>query len=181
MNKNNITFDLETLGNSSNAPIVQIGAVKFDDNDVLSKFLVDIKLESLENYDFKLDYSTINWWMQQDPVAIHSVFGDHNNRVNITQALHDFHMWIGKPSEYVYWSHATFDPPILDNAFKKTGRTNPIPFKAHRDIRTLTYFTGVLDLKREGIHHNALDDAIFQSRYITKCLKLMQKEYKIWR
>ena len=43
----NITFDLETLGNSANAPIVQIGAVKFDgDGNILDKFLRTIDLSS---------------------------------------------------------------------------------------------------------------------------------------
>ena len=51
---------------------------------------------------------------------------------------------------------------------------NPIPFKLHRDIRTITHFTGKLNIKREGIHHNALDDCIFQAAYICKGIQIIK-------
>lgn len=166
----NITFDLETLGNTSNAPIVQIGAVKFTDNGhILDKFVEYIKIESLQRYGFKVDYSTLQWWFEQDDKAIKSVMCP-NNGIDLRLALRNFHDWIGKPSEYVYWSHATFDPPILNNNFIQVGLTNPIPFRAHRDIRTLVHFSGKVETVREGIHHHAGDDAEFQAKYISQGL-----------
>lgn len=172
----NITFDLEALGNSMDAPIVQIGAVKFDDDGkILDKFLRTINIEKLKDYNFKVDYPTLNWWLNQDDKAIKSVFGDDLEKVNLSLALHDFTLWLGKPGQHTYWSHATFDPPILNNNYKMVGRTCPIPFRLHRDIRTITHFTGKIPVERVGIAHNALDDCIFQAEYISKGIRMIKK------
>ncbi len=180
--KINITFDLETLGNTSNAPIAQIGAVKFsDDGEIIDKFKRNIKLSSLERYGFHVDYETIQWWLEQDDKAIKSVFVN-DDAIDLRLALRDFIEWIGKPGEYVYWSHATFDPPILNNNMIKVGIKNPIPFRAHRDIRTLTHFVGLSTTDRQGIHHDALDDCLYQAEYISKGLKVIEswkKSYQI--
>jgi DNA polymerase III epsilon subunit-like protein len=172
---NNITFDLETLGNTKDAPIVQIGAVKFtDEGEVTDKFVRRIKASSLEQYDFHIDYSTVFWWLNQSKEAQESVF-EKEPRMGLRQALYEFTKWIGKASKYVYWSHATFDPPILNNNIAKVGIDNPIPFRNHRDIRTLTHFTGKIETERVGTHHDALDDCIFQAKYISKGLRALNK------
>lgn len=169
----NITFDLETLGNTANAPIVQIGAVKFkDDGTIVDKFIRTIDLDSLQKYNFKMDYNTIAWWMNQTDEAIKSVFKYGLEQVSLNKALWEFREWIGKPSEYVYWSHATFDPPILNNNFKALGKDNPIPFRLHRDIRTLSHFANV-KVERTGIAHNALDDCLTQANYISKGIQIL--------
>lgn len=163
-----ITFDLETLGNTANAPIVQIGAVKFtEDGKIVDEFLRTVDITKLIKYpELKMDYSTIGWWLTQSSDAIHSVFNTES-KVNLSKALHDFQKWIGKPWDYVYWSHATFDPPILANNFKVCRKANPIPYTLHRDIRTLTHLGGTVKVERVGIHHNALDDCIYQAKYIS--------------
>lgn len=175
----NITFDLETLGNTSEAPIVQIGAVKFNnDGVILDKFLRTITSNSLENYNFKINYETLYWWFQQKDEAIKSVFGESIKKTPLKQALYEFMQWLEKPSKYIYWSHATFDPPILNNNFIKVGIKNPIPFRLHRDIRTLNHFTNIDKIERNGIHHNALDDCIFQAEYIYKMIKQLKNNGK---
>lgn len=176
---NNISFDLETLGNNFNSPIVQIGAVKFhDDGDIDSNtFLVNIDLNDLErrDYGFTMDLQTVQWWLNQEPEAIKSVFSYDLDRISLSHALYKFASWIGKTSDYYYWSHSTFDPVILQNTYDKLKLVNPIPFRLHRDIRTLTYFSGRIETTREGVHHNALDDAIFQAKYIAKGINKIKK------
>ena len=174
----NITFDLETLGNSSNAPIVQLAAVKFNDQGKITDSLLQyIDLASLQQYDFDIDYETLDWWFKQSDEAIKSVFQyGELQKVSLSRALHNFSVWIGEISRYVYWSHTTFDPPILENAYRKLGKHNPIPFRLHRDIRTLTHFAGKIDVERVGIHHNALDDCIYQAAYIAEGLKRLQRQ-----
>lgn len=175
MDKINITFDLETLGNTYEAPIVQIGAVKFtDDGFIIDSFRRDVKISCLSRYDFHVDYSTLQWWFEQEDEAIKSVMCPKNG-IDLRQALRQFVEWVGKPSEYVYWSHATFDPPILKNNFIKVGLEFTLPFRSQRDIRTLTHFSGKVFVKREGIHHNALDDCMYQAAYISKGIKAINK------
>jgi len=170
----NITFDLETLGNNFNSPIVQIAAVKFTDQGVITdKFTRSIDIKSLEMYDFKCDYSTIIFWLEQSKEAIGSVFLN-DKRTDILKSIYDFKEWIGKAEDYCYWSHATFDPVILRNACEKINLDEFIPFWLHCDIRTLTRLTGGVQIERKGNHHNALDDCIYQAEYISKCLQLIK-------
>ena len=173
----NITFDLETLGTNMNAPITQLGAVKFtDDGKVTSEFLATISLQSLDKYDFKLDFATLDWWMRQDIQALESVYRlDKGNTESIESALTRFKEWVGDPTEYVYWSHANFDAPILENAYTKTGIKPPFLRRRQRDIRTLCHFTGDVKVERYGVYHNALDDAITQANYISLRLGMLPK------
>lgn len=167
-----ITFDLETLGNTTTAPIIQIAAVKFNTNgDIIDKFSRNIKWESLSKYSFNVDYSTINWWFNQEDKAIKSV-ANQEGAINLKKALLEFKEWVKEPKKYYYWSHATFDPPILSYNIKQVGLADFIPFRLQRDIRTLVHLKGKASVEREGIAHNALDDAIFQSKYISQLLKL---------
>jgi len=165
-----ITFDLETLGNTSNAPIVQIGAVKFNiDGQITDQFLRNVKLQSLDRYDFYVDYRTVGWWLCQSDAAIKSVFCTED-RVDLRQALREYIEWIGKTSEYYYWSHSNFDPPILINNMRLVNLPSPIPFRLYMDIRTLCLLCGKKEVERDGIEHNALDDARFQAAYISESL-----------
>jgi len=173
-----ITFDLETLGNNSRAPIVQIGAVKFtEDGTVTDTFLRNIDLNSLTGLDFVMDYNTVSWWFNQSPEAIKSVFSEELDRISLSNALYQFQIWLGKSADYNYWSHATFDPPILSNNYKAVGKNCPIPFRLHRDIRTLSLLGGKITIDRgDLIHHNALDDCIFQAKYISKGLQQLKNK-----
>lgn len=173
----NVSWDLETLGNTSQAPIIQIGAIVFDDhgNEYES---INIRADiSTIPEGFVVDYSTLKWWFEQSDVAIKSVMGgdiDHG------YMMVRFGEWVEQMKRLygeglIFWSHATFDPPILDNNFKVSGLKNPIPFRNHRDLRTLSHFAGEINIKRKGVHHNAFDDADYQMEYIIEGLRLIRE------
>lgn len=175
----NVTFDLETLGNGSNAPIVQIGAVVFDENgEVLDSFNMKADLTTIPESEFTVDYDTLRWWMRQ--VAKNpSLIDVMNETVMMHQTLiREFIEWDGemmaKHGDLNYWSHATFDPPILDRHCKIYGLRR-LPFRNHRDIRTLTFIAGHIDVKRKGNHHDALDDCKYQAKYIAKGLSYIKE------
>ena len=173
----NITFDLETLGNTSQAPIVQIAAVLFDDKGkVLESINLKVNLETIPQ-GFIVDFSTLKWWFEQSDHAIKSVMT--MGSLTHKDMCKEFMKWVQEiknkyGKDISFWSHATFDPPILDNNFKIAGVYNPIPFRAHRDIRTLTHFAGFIDVKRSGVAHDAIDDCIYQAKYITKGFKCVK-------
>jgi len=170
---NHITFDLETLGNGYNAPVVQIGAVKFtNEGSIIDQFEATINWQDLKKYDFDIDYSTIQWWIQQSEEARTALFT--GSIMNLKKALNEFRKWIGDVKEYHYWSHATFDAPILANVCRQVGVDVFIPFRLQCDIRTLTMLAGRVDIERLGVAHNALDDAIYQSQYISLMLQKLK-------
>lgn len=179
-NNLHITFDLETLGTNSTAPIVQIGAVKFTKGGkILDKFLRNIAPDSLQKYDFDVEYRTIYWWLNRDKEVIDTVFGEDNKYTNIQKAMYDFLNWVGEDNKHgTVWSHATFDPPILKNTLKTVGVAMPFHYRAWKDIRTLTRIVGSTgeEIKpRVSMKHNALSDAVYQAGYISQLLQIAEK------
>lgn len=173
INQNFISFDLETLGNSSNAPIIQIGAAVFSVKDgIIDTFQRNVKWESLSKYGFSMDYSTVKWWMNQEEVARKSVLQENGTK-DIKTVLKDFSHWVLRDTHA--WSHATFDPPILKNAYSTVGIDCPIHYRNFLDIRTLNLIAGKVEIEREGVAHSALDDAIHQAKYISLMLKKLVK------
>lgn len=166
---NHITFDLETLGTGPNSPIIQIGAARFNEKKIIDTFKRNILWKDLENYDFDIDYSTVYFWMSQDNKARESVL-DQEGALSLSDALMDFMNWVELYPVHAFWSHATFDAPILANACRK-ARLNVLPYRKQRDIRTLNMLAGEVNVKRPGTHHDAEDDAVFQALYIMEMLK----------
>lgn len=160
-------IDLETLGTRSSAAIIQIGACYFDrkTGKIGDTFQTNVKYETGDDR-FTTDYPTIAWWLQQEEEARISVTRDGMYIPEAMETLAEF-----LDGAQCLWAHATFDLPIIQYAFEKTGFKNPVPFRGMRDIRTLMDITGHKSEKpREGTHHTALDDAKFQVQYCVEAL-----------
>jgi len=162
-----VMIDIETLGTRSTSMIVQIGACYFDrkTGKIGPKFRQNIS----SGFDdrFTIDASTISWWLSQSDEARASIAKDGKDLTTILTNLRD---WLGE-AKFV-WSHATFDIPILLNAFEKCDLHFPIHYTKMRDIRTLMDIANIdtKSLKREGTHHDALADCEYQVAYCTKAL-----------
>ncbi len=160
-----VMLDLETLSTRHNAMIIQIGACYFDRNtgQVGETFKATINATLMSGYSFDVEYKTVKWWMEQSPEARSSVMrGD----MFLPEALLSLRDFLEKDGEVFLWSHATFDMPILMHAFETYGIKCPVPYKNTRDLRTLMDLAGPFtQTPREGIHHDALDDAIYQAQY----------------
>lgn len=175
-------LDLETMGNSSNAAIVSIGAVFFEPltGETGEEFYQVVSLNSSAHYG-ELDSSTVLWWLKQSDEA-RAVFED-KNKVTLRVALEAFTAWIAdhcdrnekdKTNAVVWGNGPTFDNVILGNAYKAVRLRQPWLFANDRDVRTVVdlgrYLRGIdpkKDLTLEGTAHNALDDAKFQVRYVS--------------
>jgi hypothetical protein len=164
-----VMLDLETLGTRHDALIMQIGACYFDrmTGEIGVAFSANIDPGSY-NDKFTVDYDTIKWWMQQSDDARRLVM---EAPMSLVEAIFGLtHFLEGK--DVTLWSHATFDMPILHNAFQTVGMKNPVPFRNMRDLRTLVDLADYTDkLERDGVHHHALDDAKFQVRYASEAFK----------
>ena len=171
----NISFDLETLGKTSKAPIVQIAAVKFEnDGTIIDTFSRTIKVEDLENYDLEPYYATLLLWFNQDKEALNQVFGSDSIKTELKTALINFCNWLGTDEDYNFWSHATFDPPILKENYKAIGVESPILYSDFKDLNTLMELAGKPMIKRKGTHHVSLDDAIYQKDLIVECFRILK-------
>lgn len=48
-----------------------------------------------------------------------------------------------------------------------------IHYSHFKDLRTLKELAGNPEIKREGTHHVAIDDAIYQAELVVKCFKVL--------
>lgn len=166
-----LMLDLETLGCQHDAAIIQIGACFFDDitGEISSTFLENVLLKSSLDCGLTVDASTIEWWMKQEKLAINSVLS--LPRSYLVDVLVRYKLF-AEPATKV-WCHSTFDFIILMNAYKKCRLDEPHKYYICRDLRTLGDLANTTKqkFKREGIHHNALDDCKFQVQYCVEALR----------
>lgn len=166
-----VMVDLETLGNSSTAVIIAIGAVEFDPKSgkLGREFYRVVDGQSCVDAGLKMDVSTVMWWMQQD-IAARAAF--QTKGVPLAAALEDFAEWM-PDGAYVWGNGATFDNVILSSAYRATGVKQPWPFWADQCYRTLKGLRPDLKLVRSGTYHNALDDAKSQAQHAIALLNAL--------
>jgi len=160
-----VMIDLETMGNRPDAPIVAIGAVKFDAERIRDEFYVNVDLKSaVEEGGAKIDADTVMWWMKQDDAARGAL---EKEAKSVVVALYAFRDWL-KPHEPVgVWGNgATFDNVILSETYRRLKLNPPWPFWADRCYRTVKNLYPDVPLVRSGTHHNAVDDARTQAEHL---------------
>lgn len=163
-NKKHLMLDLETLGSTCNAPVIQIGAY----TSTGEEFIINVKFEDALAHG-KPCGSTIEWWFNQNEGARKSLLG---NSVSVKDALEMLAEFVKSCKVDYYWSHATFDFPIINRLYTELGTKNAMWYGRQLDLRTITALTdGNVDQPvREGNHHNALDDCKHQMKWLLSML-----------
>lgn len=156
--------DLETFGRGENACVVQIGACDFNCDN---RFSVNILAADACKNGAKIDGDTVIWWLGQSAEARQALLAaPFSYERDAFNSLNDY---LAGADEI--WSHATFDFVIIMGALHRLGIKPKFHYRAARDIRTLTALAGPIEREpRSGVHHNALDDAIFQVSYCKQAL-----------
>lgn len=185
--------DIETLGNGNDAAIASIGVttmskITHSDESMLRfaerYMLVDI--QSCINAGLRVDGPTIEWWLKQPEAARAEISGEGAGKrsINIRRALHDLHLWMQEvepniQDRYV-WSHgATFDIPILANAYRAINHDMPWQFRNVRDTRTLFDLAGDFEAPSKDEYeprHHALTDARWAADAIAAAYRSLGKE-----
>lgn len=162
-----VMLDLETWGCGNKAAPVSIGACKFDANDILDRFHVAIDPGSCSYYGLDFDASTLLWWFDPERAEARTNWLAQE-RVELSSALLGFSMWLGEGHQVVsIWGNgSTFDNVILRSAYEATGQEYPVKFWQDQCYRTLKHRAPQVQLVREGVHHNALDDAVSQAKHL---------------
>lgn len=166
-----VMIDLETLGTGMTAPLLEIGAVRFDIRGVGEEFSALIDIDSCIALGARPDGSTITWWMQQSDKAREHV--SSGLRKDITRALNDFAQWLGYTPDPKVWSNgANFDIPLIDQWNRTTGVPTMWKFWNARDTRTLFEAAGYRPPKRVTAH-TAVADATVQAEDVIAAWKKM--------
>ena len=169
-----IMIDLETLGIQADAAIIAIAAVEFDPvtGESEAQFYTEISRESCWALGMSVSQSTLDWWAKQGPEA--QAVLDPLYPFTITKALtelSDFIKDVVQADDITIWAHGSFDPVLLDSAYNKIKVKTPWPYWAPKDIRTLQYLAGKVDVGEfVGTSHKAIDDCYHQIKYVTAML-----------
>jgi len=160
-----VMLDLETWGTKANAVVISIGACIFDPNsdEILDRFYVAIDADSCVSSGLTMDVSTLLWWMAPDRDAPRQKWLAQE-KVDIYTALEGFAQWC--PDGCVWGNGASFDNAILSSAYTALQITQPWKFWNDRCYRTLKGLAPAVKLEREGTHHDALDDAVYQAKHM---------------
>ena len=168
-----VMIDLETLGNTNNAVVVQIGACYFNRHtgEIGEKFSVNIDADSSLREGFEVTGSTIYWWLEQEYNARSSIISGEKKMVGRAMVL--FNRFLEKAE--CIWSHATFDYVILLNHLNKLNIKPSFSYRSARDLRTLTDLVKIdpKSYKSDGVLHNGLGDCIFQVGYTVDCINAL--------
>jgi len=166
---NAVMVDLETMSIKSNASIISIGAVRFWINVNQLEFTDDqlfyrtVSLKSCADVGLDIDPQTIIWWLQQSKEAQEALFSPP--RIELRAALHELAAWIPSTAS-LFGNGATYDNVVLKHAFDACGIKYPVLYKNDLCYRTLARMSGMEPPKFIGTKHNALDDAIAQTRHM---------------
>jgi hypothetical protein len=181
---NHLSIDLETLGNRFDAPILSIGAVAFclETGKQDSTFYQEVHIDSAIRSGH-VSGDTLQWWMSQSEAA-RAIFKketdpQNSRKMHLSSALQNFGTWCRSRKDmiqYPWGNGSTFDITILDHAFAKGSVGLEPPWAQFywniRDMRTLIDTAEQIAgfkkdlIKRDGVHHNALDDAAHQAKVI---------------
>lgn len=165
-------IDLETLGSNPKSPVIQVGLVFFTREGIQTQSILTVDFDdALRHGD--ADGSTIKWWLERPKEAQETLFKNPRPTKEVADIITKL---IESQNANYYWAHATFDFPILQSMFRSLDMKYPLPYKRCYDLRTLEFLAGPIEWdKREGIYHNALDDATYQAKHAIKLLNKIER------
>lgn len=178
----NVMVDLETYGQGPGCPILSIGAVIFDDEELAIhpvEFYEVVSLESCHEAGLVDDADTVKWWSEQKDEAKQILTQIHlPTALKLSDALGKFNEYLStsgqNPDLMKVWGNgADFDNAILQHCFKQVGMQAGWKFWNNRCYRTMKSLPKVKHIKmaRGGVHHNALDDARSQAYHLLDILE----------
>lgn len=160
-----LMIDLETMGTRPDAPIMSIGAVAFDGTGVHRLFYRTVSLQSSVESGATIDPQTVEWWLSQSDDARAALVADISEP--LPRCLADFSAFVSDFDVSGVWGNgASFDNTILAESYKRLGMEPPWPFWKDRCYRTIKSLYPDVELRRDGTHHNALDDAKTQAHHL---------------
>ena len=138
-----IMVDLETLGTSFDATVVQIAAVSFDieTGEELDSFVhtADIRKGSDA---LNVDGNTLYWWIRNHSDLLRDMITRGDAEVSPSSLMFMFYEWLNRQGSfldrYLWGNGILFDNAIVRHQMEKMGFEYPIKYTNDRDVRTIT-------------------------------------------
>jgi hypothetical protein len=171
-----VMIDMETLDNVPTAVVLSWGAVLFTKDKILAESYMEFNIDPQLRDGRTISADTLAWWFRQSQEATNIL--SQNGRVKEYLAatyLKDFWEPLSKAlpdkgsnnpfyQTYIWSNGASFDLPIMEHVYRQLETKSPFFFGRHKCFRTFKDGTKCDELvPRQGVHHNALDDAKWQA------------------
>jgi hypothetical protein len=193
-----LMIDLETLGlNPHRAPILQIGAVEFDESFTregfasgqYEYFCASISIKSSLDAGRVVEPETVRWWQSQScRETLDKSSSGGGDFFDVLESFLYFLMNTVKiRNDVKVWSHGSLDLRWLENAYFQADQNRPNAYKmpfwnysAVRDCRTvLREFGDVVAAPDQfGNSHDALNDAVWQAEYVAKIMRWKKEKMR---
>jgi hypothetical protein len=179
-------LDFETLGTRPGCCVLTFGAVFFsstEDKPLGPEFSSVVSIESQKQLGLHIDPDTVAWWAKQSEeaqAAVRQAY-DESRSPTLEVVLENFSEYlleeVGHKKHVQIWGNgADFDNVILAELYRVAKIEAPWNFYNNRCYRTLKNVVKGPKLVRQGVHHNALDDAKSQALHAVALLKVVRGE-----
>ena len=171
-----VMLDLETWGTRPGSALRSIGAVQFDAaTDATGRtFYRNIEKESCLDAGLSIDPHTLEWWERQSPESLAALNTDPTPLATVVAQFEEW--WRAGAARYVWCQGGNFDEPLWAAACVAVKWAPPWKYWDARCTRTI-YHAARFDprsLSRQGMHHNALDDALFQVQCVQESVRRLR-------
>jgi hypothetical protein len=175
-----VMLDLETLDTTPGGVILSVGACAFDVEsgvDTEDTFYMVVDRQSSEDAGLRVNRATLLWWEKQSPEARKVLDEAQHRGYPLAYVLGCYAGWMQSHDNPPVWTNGPgFDEAFLAVAAKRVGVPAPVHFRKSRCFRTLRALFGddvVEPMMTEGVHHNALSDAIYQAQYAVSIFRYL--------
>lgn len=163
--------DCETLDIGERPVLLSIGAVVFNDQQILHYFDAGISTESTTDFDVSQD--TLDWWSEQSLAAREQAFSGTENIKDALIRLVNF--YTQHECTEIWSKGALADIRWINNALSHFDIDRPWKFYKEFCFRTLLKSVPQFEIPFTGTPHSALDDAIHQAKQFIH-IKHIQRE-----
>lgn len=162
-----VMADIEGLGTEPGSVITSIGAVFVSIKGVSKcSFYERIDIQSCMDVGLNVDAGTLMWWFKQPDAA----------RLELTRkgrpifdVLEDFTAFLRYRDVRIWGNGASFDPVMLEEAYRACDMQAPWHYANARCHRTLVNtFPTIKKPAIVGTKHNALADAKAQAKHLVQ-------------
>lgn len=169
-----IMLDIETLGITDDAVILEIGAECFDPVTRERGPMFSRAVDPVAQRGRTIDAATLVWWHAD--AARRQTFGAYlvaKNARSLDMALAEladfFTVNVAEGAEV--WTKGAFDLRLLDHAFAGGWSESPWHYWQARELRTVMKLAG---LTKQPVAHSALEDAVVQVNELFRALNALR-------
>lgn len=168
-----VMIDLETLSARSNAAIISIGAIKFDNEGLHDRLHMNICFNDANLPGFHIDGKAVGFWFKASQPARDAL--SPFNGMSLRRALQKLADFVKYETGGIWGNGSDFDNVILTNAYDSLNMEMPWQYKRNRCYRTIRELCPEVEFQRIGEAHNCMDDAISQANHAIKILRKIGK------